>query len=151
MSNNELKEIKFGGITMQIPLTWKYETESFIEEDGTVSYRISAGSTGKKVKNIDVSLGNIPEGSDSYLEACRTYEEILGEDPFEEEDSIVSFQFQQKEAHGFSVYTDDGLPCFFFCVDLPSMGKNMMLSVLVCASDDDSLEGLIDFVEEYIC
>ena len=150
MSNTEFKEICFGGITLEVPQSWKYNTESFTEEDGTESYRISACSTGRKVKSIDVSVGNIPEGSDSYLEACRAYEDILGEDPDADEESIVSFIFQDKEAHGFSVYTEDGHPCFFFCADLPSKGPNSMLSVLACASDDSALESLIDFTEEHL-
>ena len=150
MSNTELTKIQLGGITLEVPLAWKYSTESYTEEDGTESYRISACSTGKKVKSIDVSVGNIPDGSDSYLETCRAYEEILGEDPSSDEEAIVSFGFQDKEAHGFSVYTDDGLPCFFFCADLPSMGPNSMISVLACASDDAALENLIDFTEEHL-
>lgn len=150
MSNTELKEIRFGGVTIEIPIAWKYTTESYTEEDGTESYRISACSTGKKVKSIDVSLGSIPEGSDSYLETCRAYEDILGEDPAADEDAIVTFGFQNKEAHGFSVYMDDGTPCFFFCTDLPSKGDNCMLSILLCASDDAALENLIDFTEEHV-
>lgn len=150
MSNTEFKEIRFGGVVLEIPQTWKYTTESFTEEDGTESYRISSCSTGKKVKSIDVSVGSIPEGSDSYLEACRTYEEIIGEDPAADEESIVSFMFQEKEAHGFSVYMEDGTPCFFFCIDLPSKEANSMLSILLCAPEDAALENLIDFTEEHL-
>ena len=151
MSNIPLKQIYFSGITMQIPEIWDYETEEHKEEDGTTSYSLSVSAKGKDVRSIDISWGVIPEGSDAYNEACATYEEVVGEEDLTVNDEpIICFEFQKREAFGFNVYTEDGLPCFFFCVDEPSKGKNNMLTVLISAINNEELQSLLDFVEEYL-
>lgn len=151
MSNVALKQVHYQGITMQVPEIWDYETEEYNEEDGTKSYTMSISAKGKDLRSIDISWGIIPEGSDAYNEACATYEEVVGEADLDVDDEpIICFEFQKKEAHGFNVYTEDGLPCFFFCLDTPSRGKNQLLTVLVSASNNDELQSLIDFVEEYL-
>lgn len=151
MKNIPLKQIHFNGITMQIPEVWKYETEEYQEEDGTTSYSMSIYGKGKDVRSIDINWGIIPEGSDAYNEACATYIEVIGEDGLEENDEpILCFDFQGKEAHGFNVFTQDGLPCFFFCIDLPAKGKNHLLTVLVSAANDDDLHSMVEFVDEYL-
>ena len=151
MKNIPLKQIHFNGITMQIPEVWKYETEEYQEEDGTTSYSMSIYGKGKDVRSIDINWGIIPEGSDAYNEACATYIEVIGEDGLEENDEpILCFDFQGKEAHGFNVFTQDGLPCFFFCIDLPAKGKNHLLTVLVSAANDDDLHNMVEFVDEYL-
>ena len=151
MKNIPLKQIHFNGITMQIPEVWKYETEEYQEEDGTTSYSMSIYGKGKDVRSIDINWGMIPEGSDAYNEACATYIEVIGEDGLEENDEpILCFDFQGKEAHGFNVFTQDGLPCFFFCIDLPAKGKNHLLKVLVSAANDEDLHSMVEFVDEYL-
>ena len=65
MNNIPLKQVHFEGITMQIPEIWNYETETYNEEDGTKSYSLSISAQGKDVRNIDISWGVIPEGSNS--------------------------------------------------------------------------------------
>ena len=151
MSNIPLKQIHFNGVTMQIPQVWNYETEEYNEEDGTKSYSLSISAKGKDVRSIDISWGIIPEGSDAYNEACATYEEVVGEEDLDVNDEpIICFEFQNKEAHGFNVYTEDGLPCFFFCTDIPSDDKKRLLTVLISAPNNDELQSLMDFVEEYL-
>ena len=81
----------------------------------------------------------------------RTYEEVVREEDLAANDEpIVCFEFQKREAYGFNVWTDDGLPCFFFCVGIPDKGQNNLLTVLASAPDNDELQSLIDFVEEYL-
>ncbi|MBO5498328.1 MAG: hypothetical protein J5990_02905 [Bacteroidales bacterium] len=151
MSNIALKQIHFAGITMQVPEIWEAETEEYKEEDGTKSYSLSISAKGNDVRSIDISWGVIPEGSDAYTEACATYEEVvMEEDLSSDEEPILCFEFQKREAYGFNVWTDDGLPCFFFCIGIPSEGENHLLTVLVSAPDNDELQNLIDFVEEYL-
>ena len=149
MNDIALKQIHFSGITMQIPQIWNYETEEYDEQDGTKSYSMSISAKGKDVRSIDISWGIIPEGSDAYNEACATYEEVVGEDGLDvNEEPILCFDFKGKEAYGFSLNTEDGLPCFFFCMDLPSRGKNSLITVLVCAPDNKNLEDLMTLAEE---
>ena len=151
MNDIALKQIHFSGITMQIPQIWNYETEEYDEQDGTKSYSMSISAKGKDVRSIDISWGIIPEGSDAYNEACATYEEVVGEEDLSVNDEpIICFEFQKKEAYGFNVWTEDGLPCFFFCVGMPSRGRNHLLTVLVSAPDDKELESMFEFVEEYL-
>ncbi len=151
MSDIALKQVHFEGITMQIPEVWNYETEAYDEEDGTKSYTLSISGKGKDIRSIDISWGVIPEGADAYTEACATYEEVVREEDLAaNEEPIVCFEFQKREAYGFNVWTDDGLPCFFFCVGIPDKGKNNLLTVLAGAPDNDELQSLIDFVEEYL-
>lgn len=136
---------------MQVPEIWETETETFDEADGTRSYSLSINASGKDVRSIDISWGIIPEGSDAYNEACATYEEVVVEDDLSSDDEpIMCFEFQKHEAYGFNVWTDDGLPCFFFCMDIPSKGKNHLLTVLLSAINNDELSSLLDFVEEYL-
>lgn len=151
MKNIPLKQIHYNGVTMQIPQIWNYQSEEFTEEDGTKSYSMSICAKGKDVRSIDINWGIIPEGSDAYTEACATYIEVIGEDNIDEnEEPIVCFDFQGQEAHGFNIYTEDKLPCFFFCVGLPSKGTNHLLTVLVTAANDNDLQDLIQFVGTYL-
>lgn len=151
MKNIALRQVYHEGITMQIPEIWEVDTDEFKEEDGTMSYCLSINAPGRDVRSIDISWGVIPEGSDSYLEACRTYEEVVAEDDLSsDEEPIICFEFQKREAHGFNVWTDNGQPCFFFCIDTPSKGRNQLLTVLVSAANNDELQSLLDFIEEYL-
>jgi hypothetical protein len=151
MKKVSLKQVHYEGITMQVPEIWGVETETYLEEDGSRSYTLSVNARGRDVRSIDVSWGVIPEGSDAYLEACRAYEDVMNEEDLAANDEpILSFEFKKHVAYGFNVWTDDGLPCFFFCLDIPSKGKNNLLTVLVSAANDDELQSLVDFVEEYL-
>lgn len=151
MKNIALKQVHFAGITMQIPEVWDHETEEYNEEDGTKSYSLSISANGNDIRSIDISWGTIPEGSDAYAEACATYEDVVEEDDLDSDDEpIVCFEFQKHEAYGFNVYAENGLPCFFFCMGIPSDGINKLLTVLVCADSTEGLQSLIDFTEEYL-
>ena len=151
MKKVPLKQVHYEGMTMQVPDIWGVETETYIEEDETKSYTLSGNARGRDVRSIDISWGVIPEGSDAYLEACRAYEDVMSEEDLAANDEpILSFEFKSHVAYGFNVWTDDSLPCFFFCIDIPSKGKNNLLTVLVSAANDDELQSLIDFVEEYL-
>ena len=151
MEQVSLKQIFFGGVTMQVPEIWNVETEDLQEFDGQKSDSIDITAGGKDVRTIDISFGPLPEGSDAYSEACGTYEEVVGEDDLETNDEpILCFDFQGKEAHGFSLTTEDNLPCFFFCVEDERDGKKNLLTVLLCAADNENLQSLLDFVEEYL-
>lgn len=147
-----MKQVHFEGITMQIPEVWDYETEVYDEADGTKSYSLSISAKGKDIRSIDISWGVIPEGSDAYTEACATYEDVVEEEDLDANDEpIICFEFQKREAYGFNVYTEEGCPCFFFfCVGIPSKGSNNLLTVLCSAVNNEELQSLIDFVEEYL-
>lgn len=151
MKNIALRQVYFGGITVQVPEIWEVETEEMEEMDGQKSYSIAIGATGSDVRSIDISYGPMPEGSDAYAEACGTYEEIMEEEDLEaNEEPILCFGFKEYKAHGFSLATDDGLPCFFFCIDVPAGEKTNLLTVLLCAANNDEMQSLLEFTEEYL-
>ena len=151
MNNISLKQVYFGGVTIQVPEIWDADTEEILEEDGQKSYTISINATGNDVRSVDISYGPMPEESDAYIEACGTYEDVMAEEDIAADDEpIICFQFQDYKAYGFNLWTDDGLPCFFFCVGIPDKGDNHLLTVLVSAPDNDKLQDLINFVEEYL-
>ena len=151
MSKISLKQIHFGGITVQVPEIWNAETEEYIESDGVKSYGISISAPGNDVRSLDISIGPMPEGSDAYAEACGTYEEVVNEEDLTANDEpIICFGFKDYKAYGFNVWTDDGLPCFFFCTEVPAGDNTCLLTVLASAPNNDELQSLIEFAEEYI-
>lgn len=151
MENIALKQVYFGGVTVQMPEIWEVETEEMVEADGHKSYSIAIEAAGNDVRSIDISYGAMPEGSDAYAEACGTYEEIVEEDGLQaNEEPILCFAFKEYKAYGFSLTTDEGLPCFFFCIDVPSGEKTNLLTVLLCAADNDDMQSLLEFTEEYL-
>ena len=151
MSKISLKQIHFGGITVQVPEIWNAETEEYIESDGVKSYGISISAPGNDVRSLDISFGPMLEGSDAYAEACGTYEEVVNEEDLTANDEpIICFGFKDYKAYGFNVWTDDGLPCFFFCTEVPAGDNTCLLTVLASAPNNDELQSLIEFAEEYI-
>ena len=151
MDNISLKQVYWGGVTVQVPEIWDVDTEELVEADGGKSFCIGISACGNDLRSIDISYGPLPKGSNAYAEACGTYEEVIDEDALQANDGpILTFDFQGKAACGFSLTTDSGLPCFFFCTDIPSAEKNRLLTVLVSAKDNDELQSLLDFVEEYL-
>ncbi len=151
MERISLKQVYFGGVTVQVPEVWEVETEVFEELEGAESYGIDINATGNDVRSINISYGAMPEGSDAYAEACGTYEEIMEEVDLDVDDEpIMMFRFKGLDAYGFTLSTDEGLPCFFLCADVRSGDKYKLLTVLSCAANDEELESLVKFVEEYL-
>mgnify|MGYP003478318347 FL=1 len=151
MTQIALKQIYHKGITIRIPEIWDAETEDLTEEDGSISHCISISAGETDVRSIDISFGPMPEGSDAYTEACGTYEDVVSEEELEVNDEpILCFDFKGREAYGFSLAPDDGLPSFLFCINAEHQGKAYLLTVLLCASGNDELQSLLEFVEEYI-
>lgn len=146
-----LNEINFAGVRVQIPDSWRYKTEEFKDEDGTKSYGLTLSARGRDARSVNLSWGSMPEGTNAYTEACITYEQVVGEvDLTENNETMMSFGFHGHEAHGFNVCSESGLPCFFFCVELPCAGRKILLTVLACAANIEELEDLLDYMEEHI-
>ena len=146
-----LKEIRYAGVTLQVPDEWRHKTEEFRDEDGTKSYGIAVSSRGRTPRSVNLSWGVMPEGTNAYTEACITYEQVVGEiELAENEEAIMSFAFQEYEAHGFNAHAENGLPCFFFCVEIPSGENKILLTALASAANIPDLEDLLDFVESHI-
>lgn len=165
MKQAVLKQVKYGGMTMHVPEIWDVETEELQEFDGQTSHSISISASGEDVRSIDVSFGPMPEGSDAYSQALVTFEEVAGEEGLqacceeldENDGPILCFDFKGLEAHGFSLMTEENQPCFFFCVEIPQTDQTKpeqnqpkLLTVLLRAADNETLQDLLDFTEEYL-
>ena len=149
MKDTSYKSVQYEGIKIRIPGSWFSETETYEEADGSTSYSLNLCGRGRDARCINISVGMIPEGSDAHIEASRAYEEVVSEEDLAiNEEPIICFEFQTRKAYGFNIWTDDGLPCFFFCMDLPSRGKNSLITVLVCAPDNKDLEDLMSLAED---
>ena len=151
MKDTSYKSVQYEGIKIRIPGSWFSETETYEEADGSTSYSLNLCGRGRDARCINISVGMIPDGSDAHIEASRAYEEVVSEEDLAiNEEPIICFEFQKRKAYGFNIWTDDGLPCFFFCIDLPAKGKNHLLTVLVSAANDDDLHSMVEFVDEYL-
>lgn len=165
MKHADLKQVEYGGMTMSVPELWDVETEEFQESDGQTSYSISISASGKDVRSIDMSFGPMPEGSDAYSQALVTFEEVAGEEGLqaccegldENARPILCFDFKGLEAHGFSLMTEENQPCFFFCVEIPQTDQTKpehnqpkLLTVLLRAADNETLQDLLDFTEDHL-
>lgn len=151
MDNIALRQVHHGGITIQVPEIWEVETETYDEPGGQKSYTIDIEAQGNDIRSINISYGPMPEDSDAYAEACGTYEEVMDTEELDASDEpIMCFGFKEGKAYGFNLHTEEGLPCFFFCTDVKSGKETSLLTVLVCAPDNDEMQSLIDFVEEYL-
>ena len=97
-----------------------------------------------------IRYGPIPEGSDALMEVNGTFEEFAEDVDTENEEPIFSCEFKGQEAYGFDFKTEDGASCCFICIGAEKAGETKLLTVLTSASDNEELENLIAFVEEYI-
>ena len=149
MKDTSFKSVQYEGIKIRIPGSWFSETETYEEADGSTSYSLNLCGRGRDARCINISVGMIPEGSDAHIEASRAYEEVVSEEDLAiNEEPIICFEFQKNEAFGFNVWTEEGVPCFFFCFSIA--GDNQLVTVLVSAMSNDELQSLVDFVEEYL-
>lgn len=142
-----LKQIFFGGITLQIPEIWTAETEMYDEPDGRQCACIDVSAQGNDLRSIIISYGPMPEGSDALMEASGTYDEIMeGND----EEAIYSFEFKGYEAYGFDFIPEDGQICSFICSGIEGKDGCRLLTVMATARNEEELESLLAFTEEYI-
>lgn len=76
MEQVALKQIAFGGVSLQIPEVWNTITESYTEPDGRECAIIEISAEEGDPRSIIISYGPMPEGSDALMEAGGTYEDI---------------------------------------------------------------------------
>ena len=67
-----------------------------------------------------------------------------------DDDPIFSCEFKGQEAYGFDFKAEDGESCCFICAGVEKGAENKLLTVLISASNEEELESLIAFTEEYI-
>ena len=157
MEQVALKQISFGGISLQIPEVWKTITETYTEPDGRECAMIEISAEEGDPRSIIISYGPMPEGSDALMEAGGTYEEIIGEiGPEPEEDPICEYDFLGTTGFGFEVPTEDNLACNFICAEIGSQTEReagtgcKLFTILTTAKSYEDIDDLLDLVEQNI-
>ena len=151
--NIELKEVKFGGVSLQIPEIWSVATESYTEPDGRECAMIDITANDGDPRSIVISYGPMPEGSDAIMEAGDTYEELIGEiGPAVEDDPICEYDFLGTIGFGFDVPTEDNLTCNFICAEIcsESQDRSHLFTILTTAKSYEDIDDLLDLVEQHI-
>ena len=141
-----LKPITFGGISLQVPEIWTVTTETYTEPDGRECAMIDITAAEGDPRSIVISYGPMPEGSDAFMEASDTYEELIGENGGGEDDPICEYDFLGTVGFGFEVPTEDELACNFICAEIG--GK--LFTILTTAKSYEEIDELLDLVEQEI-
>ena len=151
MNNVALKQVHFEGITMQIPEIWNEATELYTEPDGRECAMIEITAEEGDPRSIVISYGPMPEGSDAFIEASDTYEELIGELGAEAEDEpICEYDFLGTVGFGFEVPTEDEMACNFICTEINSENRNYLFTILTTAASYEDIDDLLDLVEQNI-
>ena len=148
-----LKQVYFGGVTLQIPEVWTAECEMYDEPDGRQCACIDVTAEEGDVRSIMISYGPMPEGSDAIMEAGDTYEEVVGEiGPEVEDDPICEYDFLGTTGYGFEVPTEDGLACNFICAEIGSESeeRSHLFTILTTGRTFEEIDELLDLVEQNI-
>ena len=149
MSNVGLKEIQCGGVTMKVPEVWVVETELYTEPDGRECAMIDISALPGDPRSIVISYGHMPEGSDAFMEASDTYEDLIGDSGAEAEDEpICEYDFLGTVGYGFEVPTEDELACNFICAEVGEDAR--LFTILTTAKSYEDIDDLLDLVEQNI-
>ena len=101
-------------------------------------------------RSIVISYGPMPEGSDAFMEASDTYEELIGENGGGEDDPICEYDFLGTVGFGFEVPTEDELACNFICAEIGDEGRSQLFTILTTAKSYEEIDELLDLVEQEI-
>lgn len=151
MNKISLKEINYKGVRLMMPEIWNIETETYVEPDGRECAMIDISANEGDPRSIIISYGPMPEGSDSYMEAGGTYDELMGDSaPSTDDDPICEYDFLGKTAFGFEFETEDNLTCNFICADVDSEDVCRLFTILTTAASYEDIDDLLDLVEQNI-
>lgn len=106
--------------------------EAYLPDDARQSDRVL----------VDAYASAMPEGSSAELEALHSYNDIVGD---EEEDPLVIWPFQGKEAFGYEAVCDDDSVMRVMCVET---APGVLLILNIVAQDDALFEEAVVHVEK---
>lgn len=153
MNEVKLMIVSFGGIEILIPEVWSVDTESYTEPDGRMCSMIDISAEEGDPRSIVISYGPMPEGSDAYMEASDTFEELIGEIGTEvKDDPICEYDFLGTVGFGFEVPTEDNMACNFICAEIRSEKeiRSNLFTILTSAKSYEDIDDLLDLVEQNI-
>ena len=153
MSNTTLKQIAYAGVSMQVPESWNVETKTYEEPDGRECAMFEITVADGDPRSVIISYGPMPEGSDAFMEASDTYEELIGEiGSAGDDDPICEYDFLGTMGFGFEVPTEDELSCNFICAEIGSEdeSRSHLFTILTTAQSYEDIDDLLDMVEQNI-
>lgn len=106
--------------------------EAYLPDDARQSDRVL----------VDAYASAMPEGSSAELEALHSYNDIVGD---EEEDPLIIWPFQGKEAFGYEAVCDDDSVMRVMCVET---APGVLLILNIVAQDDALFEEAVVHVEK---
>ena len=132
---------------MKVPEIWVTETELYTEPDGRECAMIDVSALPGDPRSIVISYGPMPEGSDAFMEASDTYDDLIGEnDAPAEDEPICEYDFLGTVGYGFEVPTEDDLACNFICAEVGAK----LFTILTTAKSYEDIDDLLDLVEQNI-
>ena len=106
--------------------------EAYLPDDGRQSDKVL----------IDAYASAMPEGSSAEQEALNSYRDIVGD---EEEDPLIIWPFQGKEAFGYEAVCDDDSIMRVMCVET---APGALLILNITAQDDALFDETVVYVEK---
>ena len=149
MNEVKLMRVCFGGVELKVPEIWRVETEMYTEPDGRECAMIDISAVEGDPRSVVISYGPMPEGSDAFMEASDTYEDLIGDTGAPAEDEpICEYDFLGTVGYGFEVPTEDELACNFICAEVGEDAR--LFTILTTAKSYEDIDDLLDLVEQNI-
>lgn len=136
-------------INLKLPDDWKTNLDTYNDEVGETIHLEAhlPGAPGEVDRiQIDVYVGDLPEGETAEDQAFANYAEAVGfdDDDENEECPIVKFKFNGRNAYGFEAVTEDNCPMRFFAQEVR---KGVLLIVAYYTASEDLLLSAFELLE----
>ena len=134
-------------LNLSLPLLpgWQSHAETVLDNDLELAhleaYLPDDKSQSDKVL-VDLYAGAMPEGSSAEQEALNSYRDIVGDD---EDDPLIIWPFQGKEAFGYEAVCDDDSIMRVMCVET---APGVLLILNIVAQDDALFDETVVYVEQ---
>lgn len=135
--------------TLHLPLLPGWQSNSGTVQDGEIELAhletfLPDDRSQSDLCLIDIYAGAMPEGSDAEQEALRSYQDIVGDD---EEDPLIIWPFQGKEAYGYEVLCEDDSIMRVMCI---GYAPSRLLIINIVACDDEHFDEAVQHVEKHL-
>lgn len=135
-------------IDFKVSSEWKTVFDSFTDESGVEINHMESylpGAKGEPYKTlVDVYLGAMPEGETAEDQAFANYAATVGFEDDEEENPIVKFKFNGKNAWGFDAVTEEDFPMRFLAQEVSG---GQLAIIVYCVREEEMIQSTFGFLE----
>ena len=137
-------------INLKLADGWKINQETYTDESGAEISHLEAflPESGSEIYKVfvDIYAGEMPEGETAEDQAYANYAETIGfSEEEDEENPILKYKFNGKNAWGFEAMTEENFPMRFISQEVR---KGVLAIVVCCAKDDETLLSTFDILEK---